>query len=449
MLDDVVNKKIKDAAEHYHPAYDEHAWDKMVSILNEHLPVAKKRKRKFFLILIFALLAGGSVYFMYSKQHHFVANKPQIHKAKGDFVLKDNKTLIQFLQQKTSGNSNNFSTISAKPTNTARLMTRSEVTYIHTKTLIINNDVLKNLSTKEPDKNIAGENGRTNGTIIPEVIENGNNVANIRGNTDKKSDRQKQEITESSILGDTETISNKPSIIKSPVALKKDKEGKEPLRESKTKNSYAKTQSKNSRRFNDNFAVNFSAGLDISGVKISKAGKVVANYGAGLSYTLFDRFVLRAGFYMSDKIYSANKNEYHIQSGANSNLNYLYNIGANCKVYEIPVTIAYNFGQAGNHKWFASAGLSSYLMKKESYNYYYKYPSGYSDIKSWSISNKNQHYFSILDISAGYEQIFNKRLSLLIEPYIKLPLSGVGAGKVKVNSGGVLFTLAVKPFRKK
>ena len=88
-------------------------------------------------------------------------------------------------------------------------------------------------------------------------------------------------------------------------------------------------------------------------------------------------------------------------------------------------------------------------MKKESYDYYYKYPSGYVDTKSWSISNKNQHYFAILDISAGYQYYFNKRISLIGEPYLKIPMEGVGAGKVKLNSGGILFTLSVKPFYKK
>jgi hypothetical protein len=34
----------------------------------------------------------------------------------------------------------------------------------------------------------------------------------------------------------------------------------------------------------------------------------------------------------------------------------------------------------------------------------------------------------------------------MVEPYFKLPLSGVGFGKVKLNSGGVLVTAVIKPF---
>jgi len=35
------------------------------------------------------------------------------------------------------------------------------------------------------------------------------------------------------------------------------------------------------------------------------------------------------------------------------------------------------------------------------------------------------------------------------EPYVKLPIGGVGEGKVMLNSTGVLFTAAWKPFGKK
>jgi hypothetical protein len=50
MLDDENDKRIKEAADHYHPEYDDTAWQKMEQLLDEHLPVEKERKRIFFLI---------------------------------------------------------------------------------------------------------------------------------------------------------------------------------------------------------------------------------------------------------------------------------------------------------------------------------------------------------------------------------------------------------------
>ena len=116
---------------------------------------------------------------------------------------------------------------------------------------------------------------------------------------------------------------------------------------------------------------------------------------------------------------------------------------------DIPLNVDYYFAQKRKHGWLISAGLSSYLMKKESYDYFYKTPAGQTYNKDWTISNKNKHFFSVLDVSAGYEYLLNKRFSLAVQPYIDVPLTGIGAGKVKLNSAGILFTLKTKPFVKK
>ena len=154
---------------------------------------------------------------------------------------------------------------------------------------------------------------------------------------------------------------------------------------------------------------------------------------------------MRTGFYVAKKIYSVDEDEYHVPQGSTWN-NYLQSVDANCKVYEVPLVLSYNFGKTKNHSWFASAGLSSYFMKRESYVYYYKNPLGVTYSNPWTVTNQNKHYFSVLDISGGYEYSINKRFSIIAEPYVKLPLSGIGLGKIKLNSAGVLFTVAVKPF---
>jgi len=188
-----------------------------------------------------------------------------------------------------------------------------------------------------------------------------------------------------------------------------------------------------------------SLGPDVSGVKLRNTGKVTLTYGGLVSYSINDKFTLRSGFYVANKIYSADKDEYYASSGSTWNT-YLQSVDAKCKVYEIPLTVSYNFSKTKNHNLFASAGLSSYFMKRESYIYYYKNSADSTYNWPWSVQNKNKHYFSVLNISAGYEYSVNKRISVTGEPYLKLPLSGIGAGKIKLNSAGVIFTVAIKPF---
>src|SRR6185295_4985354 len=68
MLFDNFDKKIKEAAEQHHPAYDENAWRKMESLLDQHLPKERNRRR-FFLLAFIVLLTGGGAFVLFSNPH--------------------------------------------------------------------------------------------------------------------------------------------------------------------------------------------------------------------------------------------------------------------------------------------------------------------------------------------------------------------------------------------
>ena len=245
--------------------------------------------------------------------------------------------------------------------------------------------------------------------------------------------------TKEKAIADVETKANN-----NPVDSVKPAEDKKLIVEAK-KPASPSDKKRSANKFGNNFGITFSAGPDLSYVTLNNAGKTTLTYGAGISYGFAKRFTARAGFYVSKKIYEATPDQYHSPGG---NYPYLTDVDANCKVYEIPVSLSYSFGQRKKHNWFGSAGISSFLMKTEDYEYNYKTPAGQNYSYYRSVSNENKHYFSVLTLSGGYQYQFNKRLSLMAEPYLKLPLGGVGLGKIKLNSVGVLFTITLKPFAK-
>ena len=236
-----------------------------------------------------------------------------------------------------------------------------------------------------------------------------------------------------------EKISTEP---KDSVEAKKDKELVKTEEKPESKPAGKKRPE---RKFGSNFGITVSAGPDLSFIKLNKVGKATMTYGAGLSYNFAKRFTVRAGFYFSKKIYEASPEDYHMPGVTYP---YFTGVDANCKVYEIPVNISYHFWQRNKHNWFGNLGLSSYLMKTEDYTYKYKTPSGQSYNYYMGVTNENKHYFAVLNLSAGYQYQLSKRIALQAEPYFKLPLSGIGLGKIKLNSAGVLFTVTVKPFAK-
>ncbi|MES1217560.1 MAG: hypothetical protein ABUT20_18770, partial [Bacteroidota bacterium] len=196
----------------------------------------------------------------------------------------------------------------------------------------------------------------------------------------------------------------------------------------------------------NSFFVSLSAVPDVSAAGKDNAGKLQLGIGAGIGYTFHDKLTLRTGFYTSRKVYSASPDEYHPPAAFWTYYPDLEKVDADCKVYEIPLLLSYNFGNSIKHKWIGTAGLSSYLMKEEIYNYTYKNAVGQYRYTSKTFYDQNKHYFSVLTLSAGYQRQIDNTIFFAVEPYMKIPLAGVGYGKVKLNSLGVQLSIAAKLF---
>ncbi|MEO8415700.1 MAG: hypothetical protein ABI472_18700 [Ginsengibacter sp.] len=438
MLDEEINKRISEAADQYHPAYNDEAWNRMEQMLDEHLPQKKGKRRIFFLLLFTVIVCTGLFFIFYSRDKSspsiFSSNTFSKNIPEGD----DKKAGVP-TNKPSADNDNKNHGAAAVPLNKLSNTKQQKPVAPGSNTINANQEII--LKNSSSNKHISIKKNETSKTSVKNVTA----VTSPLDNGDKSPGTPATSNDSASKVPVTNDDFNTISVSSEQDSTKNKEMAKaENPKESKSTGK----QTKINKSFGNNLGISLSAGPDASGLTVSKAGKLTIAYGAGLSYDLSRRFTLRTGFYIAKKIYSVGKNDYHTQPGSSINYTYLQSIDANCKVYEIPLIVDYNFGKVKNHNWFAAAGLSSYLMKKESYVYNYKYPSGNTYDKYWSVSNKNQHYFSVLDLSAGYEYTPNKRFSLAAEPYLKLPLSGIGAGKIKLNSAGILFTVTMKPFKK-
>ena len=69
MWDEEINMKIiKDAADQYHPAYDDTAWAKMEQLLDVHLPRKKDRRRIIYFLPLVFLLAGVILFVIFHNE---------------------------------------------------------------------------------------------------------------------------------------------------------------------------------------------------------------------------------------------------------------------------------------------------------------------------------------------------------------------------------------------
>ena len=426
MWDDENDKKLRDAAGNFQPAFDESAWQKMEQLLDKNLPQKKDRKRLFFL-LPFLLILAGFIFFI------FFYHNSDINLLQSNPV--NTPVTIDPAKEKT-GNEKTATSLNLVKNNKIAIATtrndfkKKKVTAIYENGNAVNHFVKSNNQHKIDDKGISPD-GAQNG-----ALQTGKNTGDSKPTNSSNSD----------FADKNDQLSNiSKAESRQPASEKNISQISDETTQSKASQKPLKQKVKKHESFVNDFSLSFSAGPGVSAVG-NNEGKLTLDFGIGIGYSFSEHFGVRAGIFISKKIYSTTPEQYNLPGG---NYNYLEKINANCNVIDLPLNIDYYFNQKGKHNWFVSAGLSSYLMKKESYDYVYKTPGGQVYNKDWTIKNQNEHFFSILNLSTGYQYFLNKRFSLAVQPYIDLPLTGIGAGKVKLNSGGILFTVKAKPFLKK
>ncbi len=180
---------------------------------------------------------------------------------------------------------------------------------------------------------------------------------------------------------------------------------------------------------------------DISNVASTLPNKLSTTIGMTFGYQLSSNLSVNTGLLYTMKNYVAKGYDFQDNSWGWS----LDHVVGNCNMFELPLSLRYDFGRIGKASFFVNGGLSSYLMKKESYTYHFK--SG-GTFDSTYKTNKN-YLFSIFTLSAGVEESLGKNLSIQAEPFVKLPLTGIGYGNIQLSSYGINFTLRYSPALKK
>ena len=439
------DKRINEAANQHHPAYDEKAWDKMEKLLDEHLPVQKKDKRRIvFWLFLFMLAGGGAAYMLFkpggnkNETANSIKEKTTIEPVSENAAIQKERIIAPSIPVDEKTNKN---LAAAKPFPPGKKKTTEPLIFLPTKpsqknrTTQFNNnysnpvekgmvDILEKNKTTLENIKAEMEASKKTGQEKDAVLKNILPGKNTDKTTTKKTEQQNEEqLADVQKKIDTDELTPKPA--------------------SNTATGKQKNKKENSLFFA------LSAGPEFGKVESGNSGIVKPAFGIGIGYAFNKRFSIQTGFYSVRKIYTSSGDDYNAPEWWQQYYPNLEEVNADCKVYEIPLVASYNFSAGKKSTFFGSLGLSSYLMKKESYEYHYKTNAGQYRVSKRVFDNDNKHFFSIASIGLGYERKLSSVFSFTVSPYIKLPLSGVGFGKVKLTSGGVMVSAIVKPFGRK
>jgi hypothetical protein len=195
------------------------------------------------------------------------------------------------------------------------------------------------------------------------------------------------------------------------------------------------------------WAITALASSDVNGTS-SFQGKAGSNYGLLLSFGATKKLTITSGVVYSSKPYNTSFANYRTAYNFNHDPT---DVTADCKMLDIPINIGYQIYGNFRNKLSVGTGLSSYLMLHEKYTY--NYADGANSAawpQTYTVPNSKGYLLSIININATYEHKINSKFGVSVQPYMKVPISGVGYSDIKLQSTGVAVgvTYNINSFRK-
>lgn len=208
-----------------------------------------------------------------------------------------------------------------------------------------------------------------------------------------------------------------------------------PLIDSVTAETIVKSERTSSRH---QWYLKIPVSPDFSAIDFNKLGDAGINLGLMGEYVVGKHLSISAGAIWSKKLYDQKDPDKMYTSGTWSAKPSMLN--GDCRVLDIPVNITYYLFPERKTSLFVCLGSSSYIMLKEQYVYTVTWNQN-EYLYEENFSNKNNEWFSMLNLSIGIQQKIGKRFFAQAEPFLKAPISGVGEGKVNLMSTGVFLSL--------
>lgn len=193
--------------------------------------------------------------------------------------------------------------------------------------------------------------------------------------------------------------------------------------------------------FNKNrpqYAITVLGSSNINGVGSFSQAQVGTNLGLLFSVGV-SKFSFSTGAIYAKTPYTANASNYNVGYPAKHAPD---NISADCRVLDIPLNVDYRVYSKAKNQFSIGSGLSSYIMLNENYNYTYSGPYAPLYPSSLSLTNQNRYFLGVLNLDATFQRKLSAKLSFDVQPYLKIPLTGIGAGDVKLQTAGVALGLS-------
>ena len=394
-------------------------WNNMHSILDKKMPQKKERRRfivwwllsskGLFLLSVIFFIAGSSLFILSKKESAAVTIEKVTGSPQSDKLIEDGTTKIS-----TEGNEN-ITTVS-EPNKKTRNDIATAAQSSSAVDQVINNGFITEQTKKESKKYTAKE----------------------------QFNQPVQDISKPSANFDIVPV-NLESIHQGLVITTNHNEEKKWLSPqlAPVANKVMKMDTRNNNE--SGFYAGIVSGVDLSSIRF-KSAKTGATKGFIIGYSFNQKWSIESGLLWDTKRVYDNGKYFNPPGYTPTNGITIVAVNGKSRLYELPVNMKYTI-ISGKHSLFSTAGLSSYIMRSENYDYEYEQnnqPGGHNYL---SYTNATKNWFSVVNFSIGYTHKFGDIGSLRVEPYLKLPLKNIGVGNMPITSTGMNIGFT-KPLRR-
>lgn len=186
----------------------------------------------------------------------------------------------------------------------------------------------------------------------------------------------------------------------------------------------------------DRFYLAISAGPSFSSVKTQPIDKTGYSLGMLLGYNVNKNIDIETGVLFVKKYFNARGKEFNQDIIKTPEGTRLVSLNGEASITQIPLNVIYNFSSKTTSHFFVTANLVTNVIHSESYNYMLKENETFNEL-SRSYKKGSDNLFSNLSVGVGYTQNLGSEWKLSAEPYYQYPLSGIGLGKLFIQTYGI------------
>lgn len=451
--DKELDRLSREAAGRYTPPGAPN-WDALSSELDKVMPVEKKKRRIIFWWLLPVLLAGGATaYFLVSKSDtETIAQAPAT-------PATPKETTTAIVPEKASGKETAPQEPASKEKASIQIPTEKTKTNAAQTNLSTanNNRPIKRFPVSKPlmhvENNAVSRSSETSNNAVSSnannVTKNASELISKNGNSVVENDPSKEKNT----ARETELTkaTDQPTKTENNTAAQENKtETALPETAPATEPVTNKKEATSLKPRGKGFSFGVLAGVDESTVKFKYGNNAGYNVGVSVGYHFNDKLSIHTAAVYTQKKYKVAGPDFTAPKGTMISYYKIEDVDGSCNMWEFPLVARYTLSQGKKSSVFASTGLSSYVMTNEDYYYRFYNGSGVLTSRNAEYYTGNTYFMSILHLSAGFESCMSKNLSLIVEPYAKLPLSGgIGFGSIRLSSFGLNFSVQYRQPAKK